>query len=317
MSPRARVFAAVGLAAVAVAGATVGIAWLQARGPSTNAVHPRAGVPPLFFDFGVRDDAEARALARGAQLLKNGKRAEASSVFGRYRSLQAQIGQAFAKWPDLSSVEQLAAHHEASAVMRLHLGLALLWAGRDNDALTTLQEVGSRFPDSQSAVDAENVLYARDIPGLPYIIVPATIPTASTLAQQVALAARAAAKADAGAKLAYGLVLWRLDRRVSARREFTAAARLAPNDPAVLTALGVSKFTKSNPTAAFASLGPLTGRFPDASVVRFHLGLLLLWTRQVAKGTKQLRLVAKSQPDSLYGREAEKLLSALVPNGTK
>jgi hypothetical protein len=317
MSPRARVFAVVGAAAVLVAGATVGIAWFQGRGPSTNAVHPRAGVPPLFFDFGVRDDAEARALARGAQLLKNGKRAQAASVFGRYRSLQAQIGQTFAKWPDLSSVEQLAARHEGSPVMRLHLGLALLWAGRDGDALTTLQEVGSRFPDSQSAVDAETVLYARDIPGLPYIIVPATIPTAPTLAQQVALAARAAAKPDPRAKLAYGLMLWRLDRRVSARREFAAAARLAPNDPAVLTALGVSKFRKSNPTAAFASLGPLTGRFPHAPVVRFHLGLLLLWTRQVKKGTNQLRIVAASQPDSLYGKEAGKLLSALVPNGTK
>jgi tetratricopeptide (TPR) repeat protein len=317
MSPRARVFAAVGAAAVAVAGATVGIAWLQARGPSTNAVHPRAGVPPLFFDFGVRDDAEARALARGAQLLKNGKRAEAAAVFGRYHSLQAEIGETFANWPDLSAVEQLAAHHEGSAVMRLHLGLALLWAGRDSDALTTLQEVGSRFPDSQSAVDAEDLLYARDIPGLPYIIVPATIPSAPTLAKQVDLAARAASRPDAQAKLAYGLMLWRLDRRVSARREFEAAARLAPRDPAVLTALGVSRFTKANPTPAFASLGPLTGRFPDAAVVRFHLGLLLLWTRQVGKGTKQLRKVAVSQPDSLYGKEARKLLSALVPNGTK
>jgi tetratricopeptide (TPR) repeat protein len=317
MSPRARVFAAVGAAAVTVAGATVGVAWLQARGPAANAVHPRAGVPPLFFDFGVRNDVEARSLAQGAQLLKAGKRSEAGAVFERFHSLQAQIGQTFAKWPDLSAVESLAAHHEDSAVMRLHLGLALLWAGRDGDALTTLQEVGSRFPDSQSAVDAEDLLYARDIPGLPYIIVPATIPTAPTLAQQVVLAARAAARPDAQAKLAYGLMLWRLDRRVSARREFAAAARLAPNDPDVLTALGVSRFTKANPTPAFASLGPLTGRFPKAAVVRFHLGLLLLWTRQVGKGTRQLRAVARSQPDSLYGKEAQKLLSALVPNGTK
>jgi tetratricopeptide (TPR) repeat protein len=318
MSPRARVFAAVGAAAVAVAGATVGIAWLQARGPSTNAVHPRAGVPPLFFDYlQVKDGAEVFALAQGTQLLKEGKRTKAAALFGRYHSLQAQIGETFANWPDLAAVERLAAHHEDSAVMRLHLGLALLWAGRNNDALTTLQEVGSRFPDSQSAVDAEDALYPRDIPGLPYIVVPATIPTASTLAKQLALAARAAEGPDARAKLAYGLMLWRVDRRVSARREFAAAARLAPNDPAVLTALGVSRFTKANPTPAFASLGPLTGRFPDAAVVRFHLGLLLLWTRQVKKGTTQLRLVARSQPDSLYGREAGKLLSALVPNGTK
>jgi tetratricopeptide (TPR) repeat protein len=317
MSPRARVLAAVGAAAVVVAGATVGIAWLQARGPAANAVHPRAGVPPLFFDFGVRDDAEARSLAEGAQLLKAGKRSQAAAVFDRYHSLQAQIGRVFAKWPDLAAVESLAARHEDSAVMRLHLGLALLWAGRENDALTTLQEVGTRFPDSQSAVDAEDLLYARDIPGLPYIIVPASIPAAPTLRQQVALAARAASRADARAKLAYGLMLWRLGRRISARREFAAAAQLAPNDPDVLTALGVSKFTKANPTAAFAALGPLTGRFPRAAVVRFHLGLLLLWTRQVAKGTKQLRIVARSQPDSLYGTEARKLLSALVPNGTK
>lgn len=317
MSPRTRVFAAVGAAAAVVAGATVGIAWLQARGPATNAVHPLAGIPPLRFDFGLRDDAEARALARGAQLLQKGRRAPAAAIFDRYRSLQAQIGQTFAKWPDLAAVESLAARHEDSAVMRLHLGLALLWSGRDGDALTTLREVGTRYPDSPSAVDAEDFLYGRDIPGLPYIIVPATIPAAPTLARQVALAARAAARPAAQAKLAYGLMLWRLDRRVSARREFAAAARLAPTDPAVLTALGVSKFTKANPTAAFASLGPLTGRFPNAPVVRFHLGLLLLWTRQVGKGTKQLQLVAASQPDSLYGKEAGKLLSALVPNGTK
>jgi tetratricopeptide (TPR) repeat protein len=317
MSPRARVFAAVGAAAVAVAGATVGVTWLQTRGESTNAVHPLAGVPPLRFDFGLRNDAQARALARGATLLKNGKREQAAAIFARYHSLQAQIGADFAKWPDLARVEELAAQHQDSAVMRLHLGIALLWAGRDDDALTTLQEVGARFPDSPSAVDAEDVLYPKDIPGLPYLIVPATIPDAPTLARQVALAARAARRPDPQAKLAYGLMLWRLDRRVSARRAFEAAAKLAPDDPGVLTALGVSRFTKGDPTPAFAALGPLTGRFPHAPVVRFHLGLLLLWTKQVGKGTEQLRLVASSQPDSFYGKEAKRLLSALVPNGTK
>ena len=317
VSPRARVLAVVAAAAVVVAGAAVGVAWLQARGPSANAVHPRAGIPPLAFDFGARNDAEARALARGAQLLKAGKRAQAAALFAGYHSLQAEIGTAFTNWPDLAAVEQLAAAHQDSAVMRLHLGLALLWAGRDNDALTTLQEVGARFPDSASAVAAEDLLYSRDIPGLPYLIVPATIPAAPTLARQVELAARAARRPAAPPKLAYGLMLWRLDRRISAQRQFAAAARLAPDDPAVLTALGVSRFTKRDPTPAFAALGPLTGRFPQAAVVRFHLGLLLLWTRQVAKGRKQLQLVAASQPDSLYAAEAKKLLSALVPNGTK
>ncbi|HEY3542799.1 MAG TPA: tetratricopeptide repeat protein [Gaiellaceae bacterium] len=317
MSARARVFAVVGAAAVLVAGATAGVAWLQARGETTTAaLHPRAGVPPLLFDFGLRNDAESKALANGAKLLRDGKRARAAAIFGRYHSLQAQLGAAFAKWPDLDDVESLAAHNPASPVAQLHLGLALVWAGRNTDGVKTLRQVQSRFPDSQSAVDAESVLYARDFPGLPYLIIPVSPPSASTLARQVQLAARAAKRGGAQAQLVYGVMLWRLDHRVSARRWLEAAARREPN-PYTLTAAAVSAFTKRNPTAAFARLGPLTGRFPQAAVVRFHLGLLLLWTRQVQKGTEQLRLVVKSDPDSLYAKEATRLLSALVPNGTK
>ena len=317
MSARARVFAAVGAAAVLVAGATVGVAWLQARGETTTAaLHPRSGVPPLLFDFGLRNDAESKALAAGAQLLRNGNRAQAAAIFDRYRSLQARLGTAFAKWPDLDDVEGIAAHNPASPVAQLHLGLALVWAGRNTDGVKTLRQVESRFPDSQSAVDAESILYANDFPGLPYLIIAVSPPSAPTLARQVQLAAAAARQGGAQAKLVYGVMLWRLDHRVSARRWLGAAARQAPS-PSTLTAAAVSAFTKRNPVAAFARLGPLTGRFPHAPVVRFHLGLLLLWTRQVKKGTEQLRQVVTSDPDSLYAKEATRLLSALVPNGTK
>jgi predicted Zn-dependent protease len=112
-------------------------------------------------------------------------------------------------------------------------------------------------------------------------------------------------------------MLWRLDRRVSARRELDAAAALAPGDPVVLTADAVSHFTKKDPTAAFARLGPLTGRFPQAAVVRLHLGVLLLWTRQIRKGIEQLRLAAAEHPRSIYAREARSLLEKLVRNGTR
>jgi tetratricopeptide (TPR) repeat protein len=323
MSPldrqRARVNAAVAAAALLAVGAVVGVTLLQTRGSQTTqpgaVSKPRAGIPLLLFDYGVRDDAETRDLARGAALLKHGKRAEAEAVFSRYHSVQAQIGEAFARWPDLDAVKEIAAHYPDSAVAQLHLGLALLWAGRNADAVKQLEEVDSRFPDSPSSVDAEDVLFAgRYVPGLPYIVVPVTLPNASTLAQQLARARRLR---GADGKLAYGVMLWRLDRRVSARREFDAAARLAPNDPAILTAAAVSRFTKRNPTAAFARLGPLSGRFPKAAVVRLHLGLLLIWTKQVEKGARQLRLAADEQPGSVYADEAKKLLSALVANGTK
>jgi Flp pilus assembly protein TadD len=322
MGPRARVYAVVAAAAVVVVGAVVGVTLLQTRGSHTTApgavTKPRAGIPPLLFDFGLRSDAQSRDLARGAALLKDGKRAPAEALFGRYHSLQAQLGEAFARWPDLDAVQQLAAQHPESAVAQLHLGLAQFWAGRDGDAARTLQDVDRRFPDSPSAVAAEDILYAtRFIPGLPYIIVPASIPAASTLAGQVARAKVLSRTAGARGKLVYGVMLWRLNRRVSARRQLDAAAKLAPNDPEILTADAVSHFTKRNPTAAFGRLGPLTGRFPRAAVVRFHLGLLLVWSKQVERGAAQLRLAARQEPKSVYAEQAKKLLSALVPNGTK
>jgi hypothetical protein len=107
-----------------------------------------------------------------------------------------------------------------------------------------------------------------------------------------------------------------LQRRISAQRWLDAAATLDPS-PETSTAAAVASFTKRNPVDAFGRLGPLTGRYPKAAVVRFHLGILLLWTRQLAKARTQLQMVVVSDRDSLYGKEAEKLLSALGPNGTK
>src|SRR5919109_2797245 len=113
MSPRARVNAVVAAAAVLVVAAVVGVTLLQTRGSQTTAPgsvsKPRKGIPVLLFDYGLRNDGETRALARGARLLKAGRRAQAAALFGRYHSLQAQIGEAFAHWPDLDAVEQLAA----------------------------------------------------------------------------------------------------------------------------------------------------------------------------------------------------------------
>lgn len=324
MTARARVFTVVAAAAVVVAGAVVGITVLQTNGSRTAAggsvSRPRPGIPPLLFDFGVVDDAQSRALARGAQLLKQGRRAQAEAIFARYDSLQAELGAAFARWPvgTLDRVRQLVAAHPRSPVAELHLGLSLFWAGRNADAVEALQQVDARFPDSPSAVDAEDLLYSRSsIPGLPYIVVPVTLPTAPSLAAQLARAELLSRTAGARGREIYGLMLWRLDRRISAQRQLDAAAKLAPDDPAVLAAAAVSHFTKRNPAAAFGRLGPLTGRFPHAAVVRLHLGILLLWTKQLKKAATQLRLAAAEGPGSLYGTTAQKLLSALVPNGTK
>jgi Flp pilus assembly protein TadD len=323
MTPRARVAAIVAAAACVAAGAVVGMTLLQTRGETTTApgavTKPRAGIPPLFLDFGVRDDAEVRDLSRAADLLAKKRVAAARTIFARYHSLPAEIGTAFANWPGggLDTLKRLAGQNPQSPLAAFNLGFAYLWSGRVADAETTWRRVVTNFPDSPESVQAENLLYPRYAKDLPFLVLPVTLPSAPTRAAQLHELETAARRPDEAAKLRYGLALWQLWRRVSAERQFAAAAKLAPRDPAARAAAAVALFTKRAPVRAFSRLGPLTGVFPRSAAVRFHLGVLLVWTGEAKKGLAQLRLAVADEPDSLYGREAKRLLIALVTHGTK
>ena len=112
-------------------------------------------------------------------------------------------------------------------------------------------------------------------------------------------------------KLLYGIALQRLGHPVSARRAFDEAVRLAPADPQAQVAAAVGRFDKTHPERAFSRLGPLSRRYPHASTVRFHLGLLLLWLGEVKAGKRQLRLAASVEPGSPLAREAQLFLQRL------
>ena len=217
-------------------------------------------------------------------------------------------------------MKQLVASHPRSALAQLHLGWALYWSGRGADALASWRRAVALGPDSAAGVDAQTALHPSMFPGLPFIVVPFSPPAAvARLAapQELTALARAAAGPDVEAKLLYGVALWNLKRPRSAERQFVAAAALAPDDPVALTAAAVGAFTKGDPVRAFARLGPLTGRFPRAAVVRFHLGLVLLWTRQVQKARQQLLLAVADEPGSSYARQSKRLLASLPKDGTK
>ena len=326
MSARARVFTVVGLAAVVAVGAVVGATLLQSPArkatPDAAVGKPPPGVPPLILDLGVRGDPEARALAQGETLYRQQHRAAAKKIFARYDSLEARIGAAFSAWPKggLDTLKSLVASNPKSATAELHLGYAYLWSGRNADAVAAFQKTVKLQPDSMSAVYASDILHASLAPGLPYIVTDLQPPAGVTslpAARELAALARAAARPDPNAKILYGVALWHLDRPLSAERQFAAAAKLAPDDPMAQTSAAVGAYTKAQPVLAFSKLGPLTGRFPKAAVVRFHLGVLLLWSRELAKARKQLRLAVDYGPKTPYGLGAAKLLDALGHNGTK
>lgn len=322
MSPRTRIAVIVGTAALLVAGGTVALAVITSSdtGRERNQ-EPLGGAPPLVLDLGVRDDPEAKALRRGERLYSQKQPAAAGRIFARYDSLEGRIGTAFAGWPDesLASLERLAEERPDSALVLLHLGYARLWSGDGEEANAAWSEAVRAEPDSPSAQRADDALHPSFPPGQPHFVPgfspPAGLHRLSPPAQFASLERRAR-RPDVRAKLLYGVALQRLGRRLSARRQYDAAARIAPGNPEAQVAAAVGRFDKSRPTAAFSRLGPLTRRFPKAATVRFHLGLLLLWLAEaqpgaVEEGKRQLRLAQRAEPGSPLAREAKRVLAGL------
>jgi tetratricopeptide (TPR) repeat protein len=321
VSSRGRVFAFVALAAAVAAGVVVaGV--LATRNHVPPVPKPRAGRPPLALALGLRTDREAVALRRAQALYRGGQVDAAAGIFGRYDSPEAQVGEAFARWPGstVSRLEQLQAEHPQSALVALHLGLALYWLRRNDDAFAQWQAAARQQPDTPYAVRAGDFLHPRFAPGLPQFVPSFPLPSriaALPAPRQLEALRRAATGRDARAKILYGVALQQLDRPVSAERQFEAAARLAPNDPDARVAEAVGRFDKARPAAAFGRLGPLTRVFPKAQTVRFHLGLLLLWSAQLAEARTQLAQARDVGPKTALGRQATQYLDALGRLGTK
>jgi tetratricopeptide (TPR) repeat protein len=309
--------AAIAAAAVAV----VAVAILSSDGDSagapatTTTPRLREGRPPLSFALGFRSDTEARDLTRGAALYARGDLAAASAVFAKHDSLAAKVGAAFATWPDgtLERLEQLANLYPKVAVVQLHLGLARLWAN-EGDPVEAWRAVLDAEPDTPYAVVAGNLLHP-DLPrGLPAFIPSFDAPPAIASlppAEQIAALRAAAEGGGVRAWLLYGVGLQRVGRPVSAARVFDQAVRRYPNDVEAQVAGAVGAFDKDAPENAFGRLGPLTRTYPDEPTVRFHLGVLLLWTGRIKSAERQFRLASRAQPGSPLAREAARYLETI------
>ena len=320
MSARGRVtllVAAIAVAAVAIVGAAVLSADGDSAGAPPTSTEPelREGRPPLSFALGFRTDAEAQDLARGAALYQQGKIEDASSLFAEHDSLEAKVGTAFAAWPEatLDRLEQLAKLYPEVAVVQLHLGLARLWAN-EGDPVEAWRAVLDAEPDTPYAIVAGNLLHPSLPRGLPAFIPSFTAPAALTKlppARQLEALRRRAEQGGLREQLLYGVGLQRVGRPVSAARVFDAASRASPNEVEGQVAGAVGAFDKDAPEKAFGRLGPLSRTYPDEPTVRFHLGVLLLWTGRIDGAQRQFRLASEAQPGSPLAREADRYLETI------
>jgi tetratricopeptide (TPR) repeat protein len=310
----AAIVALLGLAAIVIVVVAVVFSGQDSSASPTEA-KPRPGRPPLSLALGFRADREARALGRASALYSDGRLARAEAIFARYHSLEARVGAAYATWPKgtLERLEELANLYPKSALVELHLGLARLWAAQ-GDPEAAWRSAVDDDPDSPYSVLAGNLLHP-DLPrGLPAFIPSYSAPSSVTrLPGSRQLAALRSQAESGGARdwILYGVGLQRVGRPISARRAFDRAAALAPHDVEARVAAAVGSFDKDDPTPAFAALGPLTKVFPDDPTVRFHLGVLLLWTGRIKPAERQLRLASRIRPGSAIAEEAARYLDTI------
>jgi tetratricopeptide (TPR) repeat protein len=307
------VVAAVALAAVAAVVAVVASDGGSAT--TTGLPDSRPGRPPLSLALGFRADAEARDLERAAELYADGRGAAAVEIFTRHDSLEAKVGAAFAGWPDgtYDRLEQLAKLYPESGMVQLHLGLARLWANRGDPAAAWRATLESE-PDTPYAVLAGNLLHPHLPRGLPTFVPSFTAPAAvvrlSPSRQLDALRERAESGSTRDLLL-YGVGLQRVGRPVSAAEVFERAASAVPDDVEAQVAAAVGQFDKDAPEKAFGRLGPLSRRFAGEPTVRFHLGVLLLWTGRIEAAERQFRLASRTKPGSPLAREATRYLETI------
>lgn len=318
MSSRTRIRLLVGALALAAAGIAVGITIVS----SDRGEESEAQAPPLELGFVLADPETADALAEAERAYDVGDRVTAKQEFAVLvdqdpESIEAAVGLAMASWPreTLAQLEDLVDRYPNSALARLHFGLALFFVGREQEAEEQWREAKASDPDAPAAILAEDLLHPEMPPGRPFFI-PATGATPEGLSgpdapSQLAELGRRAEQGGERDWLLYGAVLQRLGMPVSAQQAYDRAVETNPGSVEAQTAAAVVRFDKDDPSQAFGRLGPLADSNPTEPVVRFHLGLVLLWLGMVEESRRQLTIAQDEGPDTTYGQEAGRLLARL------
>jgi predicted Zn-dependent protease len=261
MSPRQRVLVTVAGVAVVAAGVVVGITLATRQTPT----QPR----PLEGKPGVPKALPTPAASR--------------------------IRVAFREWPhgSLDAMQALGREYPRDPVVKLYLGVALLWSGFTADAVAPLEAAKRLGRDTPWEIQADNLLHPQYFPDYPVF-----------------------RPVRPNSLLARGSRLQAEGHQRSAERLYARAARRAPLDDEAQVAAAVGRFDKGDLSASFSRLGPLTRRFPRSQSVPYYLGLLLAWTGQRDPALVQLRRTVSLGPSTVLGRNAQRLVTGIEQAGT-
>ena len=221
----------------------------------------------------------------------------------------------------LERLEQLGGSIPRSALAQLHLGLARLWAaaGGCRDGVARGARRASRTRATRCA--PADLLHPEFAPRPARLRARGALPAGVASCRRRASSSACATAPSPRPKGRAGRLLYGSRSSGSAGR-VSARARLRGGGAArARRARGAGRrrgrpLRQGRPAAAFSRLGPLTRRFPQAATVRFHLGLLLLWTgrstrRSGSCGSRE-RAAARLAPR----REARRYLRELEEAGT-
>ena len=202
----------------------------------------------------------------------------------------AQIRAAYKTWPKgtLEKMLLLSRQYQGDPEVQFTFGVALLWGGYGNEAGATLERAKKLGRDTQIEVNADSLLHPNYFPGDP----PFRPATADKLLTQ-------------------GALLQAQGKRHSAAAIWSKAAAAEPTNPDAQVAAAIGLWDKDNITPAFSHLGPLTKKFPQSQVVRFYIGLLLVWTGQRDPAIAQFKKAVALGPKTDLGTQSQAFVTKL------
>jgi hypothetical protein len=261
MSSRLRVRVLVAVAAAAAVGIVLGVTLATRETPPKRIMH--AGKPPVAKVLPTPEAAEIRA--------------------------------AFKTWPhgSLNELVALGADHPHDPVVQLYLGIALIWAGYDSNAVAPLKAAKKWGRNTPIEIQADSLLHPQYFPDDPIFTPTSDNPL-----------------------LVRGSKLQLEGHQHSAEALYERAVRKDPNDVEALVAQAVGRFDKDNLNASFSQLGPLTKRFPKSQLVRYFLGYLLAVTGQGKQAVIEFQKTVQLGQTTVLGRNAEAFLVKLKQAGS-